>query len=80
MSEQIHGHVVMEMMLKKDQSFTRETLYEAIVEEFGKEARFHTCSDENMTINSLIDFLQSRGQFVEKGEGFSTSSEKICNH
>ena len=35
MSEQIHGHAVMEMMLKKDQSFTRETLYEAIVEEFG---------------------------------------------
>ena len=80
MSEQIHGHAVMEMMLKKDQSFTRETLYEAIVEEFGAEARFHTCSEENMTINRLIDFLQSRGKFVEKGEGFNTSSEKICNH
>jgi probable metal-binding protein len=80
MSEQIHGHAVMEMMLKKDQSFTRETLYEAIVEEFGEEARFHTCSEENMTIRRLIDFLQSRGKFVAKGSGFSTSSEKICNH
>ena len=80
MSEQIHGHAVMQMMLNRDQTFTRKTLHEAIAEEFGAETRFFTCSAENMTIEQLIDFLASRGKFVEKANGFNTSPDKICNH
>ncbi len=70
----------MEMMLLMGQSFTRDTLHRAIVDKFGPEARFYTCSAENMTADQLIDFLKSRGKFVEKGDGFNTSAEKICNH
>ena len=29
---------------------------------------------------AVIDFLESRGKFVARGDGFSTSQDKICNH
>jgi probable metal-binding protein len=67
-------------MLTLDRSFTRESLRKSILEKFGAEARFFTCSAQNMTMDELIDFLQSRGKFVEAGDGVSTSPDKICNH
>ncbi len=80
MSESIHGHDVMEMMIAAKQSFTKESLEQAIVEKFGKDARFHTCSADNMIAKELIDFLESRGKFNGSNEGFVTVPDKICDH
>jgi len=80
MKQQIHGHEVMQMMLAKGKAFTRETLCSAIAEEFGEEARFYTCSNEEMTADELVTFLKERGKFIEKDSGFNTSPDKICNH
>jgi probable metal-binding protein len=80
MTTQIHGHEVMQMMLELDQSFTRESLRQAIQDRFGGEARFFTCSAENMTPDELIDFLAERGKFVERDRGFNTQADMICNH
>ena len=75
MLEQIHGHEVMKMMLAKGCSFTRETLTDAVVEEFGEDARFYSCSQKDMTVSELIDFLQSREKFIGKDDGFNTSPD-----
>ena len=80
MSEEIHGHEVMRMMVESGESYSRGSLREAIVRQFGAGTRFFTCSAENMTPDQLIDFLAERGKFVDAGEGFSTDAEKICNH
>ena len=80
MEEQIHGHEVMKIMLESGKSFTKESLCSAIVKQFGEDARFYTCSNENMTACELVEFLQSKGKFISKGNGFSTSNDKICNH
>ncbi|MEM6592715.1 MAG: YecH family metal-binding protein [Cyanobacteria bacterium P01_D01_bin.71] len=80
MSAQVHGHDVMKMMLENGQSYSRETLQAAIVEQFGKEARFHTCSAEGMTAEELVEFLARRGKFIESGAGFTTAADKMCNH
>lgn len=76
----IHGHDVMHMMLESDQQFTTESLKSAIGERFGKQARFHTCSAQNLDAEQLIEFLTQKGKFVPTAEGFSTQPEKICNH
>jgi probable metal-binding protein len=76
----IHGHEVMHMMLESDQQFTIASLQAAIANRFGKDARFHTCSAEDMTAVELIEFLTKKGKFVPVGEGFSTQADKICNH
>ena len=80
MQQQIHGHEVMQMMINHDGAFTRESLRAAISERFGEQARFYTCCAENMTAEELVEFLQSRGKFVPKGEGFSTTPDSICGH
>jgi probable metal-binding protein len=80
MPEQIHGHEVMQMMIEGGKAYTKETLRPAIIERFGADARFYTCSAENMTPDELIAFLGSRGKFGAAGEGFSTATDKVCDH
>ncbi|MEI7733270.1 MAG: YecH family metal-binding protein [Verrucomicrobiota bacterium] len=78
--EQIHGHEVMQMMLQSGKAYSRATLLADIIAKFGSEARFHTCSAENLTPEGIIDFLQARGKFVPSPEGFQTSADLMCKH
>ena len=81
MSKSIHGHEVLRFMLASEHGFTRSSLVTAIEERFGLEARFHTCSAEDMTAAQLVDFLEARGKFVPAPEGgFNTAPERICGH
>ena len=80
MSNSMHGHEVMHMMLELGGTFTRESLKLVIDERFGANARFHTCSAEDMDAGALIEFLRQRGKFVEAEGGFNTEAERICNH
>ena len=76
----IHAHDVMHMMLEMNQAFTRESLSRAIIERFGEDARFRSCSATGMDAHAVVDFLESRGKFVARDEGFNTAQDKICNH
>ena len=75
-----HAHEVMHMMLEQDGGFSRETLSKAIIDRFGTDAKFCSCSTAGMDVNAVIDFLESRGKFVARGEGFSTLESNICDH
>lgn len=70
----------MRMMLESDTPFNEQSLERAIVERFGADARYCTCSAQGMTAKELIAFLAARGKFVPAGEGFSTDPNKICDH
>jgi probable metal-binding protein len=76
----VHGHEVMKMMIASGKMWTRENLVVEIHQKFGASARFHTCSSDNMTATELIDFLEVRGKFVDRGEGLTTDDSLICNH
>lgn len=80
MSESIHGHEVMHMMLESESGFTRESLKKAMAERFGADATFHTCSAQDMDAEALIDFLAAKGKFVDSTAGFNTQADKICDH
>lgn len=80
MTTSIHGHEVMHLMLELGGQFTQTSLQAAIEERFGKSARFHTCSAQDMDAAALIAFLRERGKFVDTDEGFNTEAERICNH
>ena len=70
----------MEMMLASGKTYTKETLVAEIVDKFGADARFHTCSAENMTAGQLVEFLNVRGKLVQQDEGFQTSRDVMCQH
>jgi probable metal-binding protein len=78
--EHIHGHEVIQMMLESGKSYTRASLTTDIVGKFGPNARFYTCSAENLTPEGLIDFLEAKGKFVSRDDGFQTSSDLMCKH
>ncbi len=78
--EQIHGHAVLEMMLAASKAYTRASLLEDIRVAFGPDARFCTCSAENLTAEGLVDFLQAKGKFIPRDDGFQTSRDLVCQH
>lgn len=80
MPPSVHGHEVMKMMLEAKEPFTPESLEAAIHSRFGLDARFHTCSAENMTAKELIGFLSLRNKFVGDESSLSMRKENICDH
>jgi probable metal-binding protein len=77
---QVHGHDVMEMMMTSGKTYTKETLVQDIIAKFGADARFHTCSAENMTAEQMVEFLDTRGKLVARDGGFQTSPDVMCQH
>ena len=80
MINQIHGHDVIAMMTGAKRLFTRDSLKAAILAKFGADARFYTCSAENMDADAMIDFLAARGKFLENVDGLAINPAKVCNH
>ena len=68
------------MMLASGKTYTRESLVREIVEKFGAETRFHTCSAEDLTAEQLVDFLDSKGKLVRQPGGLQTSADLMCSH
>jgi len=80
MNESIHGHEVIGMMNESGAVYTEATLQAAIVGRFGADARFHTCSAENLTPAGLIEFLAARGKFAPVDGGFVFGQGQACGH
>ncbi|MCF7733036.1 MAG: YecH family protein [Akkermansiaceae bacterium] len=78
--DSIHGHDVIEMIQAAGHPFTREALLTEIGGRFGADARFHTCSAENMTANDLVEFLAAKGKFFVSEEGLTIDPAKVCQH
>ena len=78
--ESIHGHEVLNMMIASGESYSKESLVAAIESRFGEDARFHTCSAENMSAAELVAFLEKKGKFIPVNAGFTTTESKICRH
>lgn len=68
------------MMLESEQAYSRESLAAAIVARFGADCRFHTCSAEGMTAGELVEFLESRGKFTPRADGFTVDPTRVCQH
>ncbi|WP_372870629.1 YecH family metal-binding protein [Shewanella sp.] len=80
MTQSVHGHEVMAMMLAHGKPLTQEALIHLIADTFGADTRFHTCSAQNMSAAELVAFLKQKGKFIDSGEGLETEQAKICNH
>lgn len=80
MTESIHGHEVLQMLLEQPNGISKAQLKAQIVQRFGAQARYHTCSASDMDADGLIAFLAARGKFVEVDAGVTTHADKICQH
>ena len=76
--EQLHAHEVLHMM--EGNSYTELSLREAIIQKFGEQQLFFTCSADNMDVDTLIEFLKRKGKFIPANGGFTVDMTKVCNH
>ncbi|MFI3240857.1 MAG: YecH family metal-binding protein [Bacteroidales bacterium] len=74
---EIHAHEVLRMM--EGNSYTKESLKQAIVETFGAEQCFYTCSADGLDIDNLILFLEAKGKFTQTDDGFTMDINKVCS-
>lgn len=80
MNESIHGHAVMRLIAFAQEPLSRGQLSNKVATEFGHDARFHTCSARNMTLEELLQFLKHRGKLIEVGGVLNVAREDICSH
>lgn len=76
--EELHAHEVLHMM--EGNSYSEESLREAIIKEYGKDQLFYACSADGMDVDTLIEFLKYKGKFMPMDEGFTVDTSKVCNH
>ena len=72
--------LIVELATAGERGGNRESLKAAIVERFGPEKRFYTCSAQGMDADQIIRFLEAKGKFRPVDDGFNTDPDKICNH
>ncbi|ASJ98608.1 MULTISPECIES: YecH family metal-binding protein [Shewanella] len=80
MSDSIHGHQVMELMLSLGRAVSKGELTQLMSQTFGENARYHTCSASEMDAQELIAFLEQKGKFTESEAGIETAADRICHH
>ncbi|HFZ8993079.1 TPA: YecH family metal-binding protein [Citrobacter freundii] len=78
--ESVHGHEVLEMMVESGEQYSHASLEAAIKARFGEQARFHTCFANDLTAAQLVAFLEEKGKFVARENGFSTDESQLCSH
>ena len=79
--ESIHGHEVIHLIANTNRTLSKAGWLNKINEAFGTDARFHTCSAENMNAGELLDFLASRGKLTGNDDALSLDqAKKICKH
>ena len=61
--------------------YTRNELRAAIIDRFGEDTTFYTCSATGMSPDAMIDFLKARGKFIEAGDGgYAFNENGSCGH
>ena len=80
MKQDIHGHVVLNLLLEAPEPLSRLALEEKIETVFGSDVCFHTCSQHDLSLNELLEFLLSKRKVVEVESGLTANPDRMCNH
>ena len=76
--EQIHGHEVLHMM--EGNVYSETSLRKAIIDKFGANQLFYTCSASNLTVDGLIEFLKEHDKFKPMNDGFTVDETSVCSN
>lgn len=77
---QVHAHNVLNMLLDAETPFTLEALKQAVFVEYGEDVRFHTCSQQDLTLDALLVFLLDRRKVIQDGDVITANRDRMCNH
>ncbi len=79
-TEQTHGHAILDLVAAHPEGIFLADLDRMAAEQFGKDAKYCTCSAEGMDFPALIAFLVGRDKIrIGNGLVFSGGSP-ACEH
>lgn len=78
MTTEIHAHNVLNLL--NEQALTREELAEKLAQEYGSEARFHTCKLSDLDLDALLTFFVKMEKVVLEGDKLRTNMARVCSH
>lgn len=70
----------MELVAKYPEGIPVATLTDIVAHDFGTDARFFTCSAENMLFPELLAFLIERDKFQLRDNLIFPGGSPACNH
>lgn len=74
----IYGYEVLQMMFVLGEFWMVVLLEVVICCCFGEEVWFYICLVENLSVVQLVVFLEKKGKFIVREEGFIIIENKIC--
>ncbi|MDH1470885.1 YecH family metal-binding protein [Shewanella sp. GD03713] len=80
MSDSVHGHDVMALMVAQENPLLKPEFIALMAQTFGDNARYHTCSADNLQAEELISLLLGKGKILESKQGLTLVAGRQCNH
>jgi probable metal-binding protein len=75
---EVHIHEILQMMAAAGQGWTREGLAQAVVDTFGEEARFATCSGSGLDAREAVAFIEARGKLMGPEDALQLDPGNPC--
>lgn len=76
----IHAHEILEMMIESGKTYSNESLSAEIVEVFGEDSTFHTCSGHGLDAHGIVEHLWGKGKFTGDAAAFVFLPASRCSH
>ena len=76
----IHGHTLLNHILDLGGSESLTTLRKWADTTHGSDARYHTCSAQELTYEGLLQFLLERNKIEICGARISVIADHVCSH
>lgn len=76
----IHIHDILDIIYNSGKEYTIDSLKEEVINRYGNDINFMTCSDHKFGIEGMIDFMCSRGKIEVHGEKIFPAGASWCDH
>lgn len=80
-NKEFHAHDVLDHLHTCEKALSLDEIKNQILNAFGYDAVFYSCSQQNMNADQMVDFLLSRKKIVEIEEKkYVLNTVHQCNH
>lgn len=74
MSNSVHGHDVMALMVAQGGAIIKPELISLMGQKFGLSARYHTCSAVDLSAEALLQLLMHKGKLLDTPQGIELAA------
>jgi len=75
-----HGHALLNHIIDNGGQVDLSQLRQWALTTYGKDAHYHTCSIEGLSLDGILQFFQERNKVSVNGTTVSVNVESICAH